>query len=190
MTFEEARAQFPVLERYAYLNAGTNGPLARATIEARIAAAEAGRQGRQLERERRAERRRRLHLAVTRWWQRRAVRGYDLGSLALAVAAPERSPSVELAHVLDEAAHRIANWGTGSERRVMEAMADVAAPTAPGAAAALVDWDGSEASRLRAFGLLHSHLVDALGPRDHARLLDLLDGRDEKDDGELCRNVA
>ncbi len=34
MTFEEARAQFPVLERYAYLNAGTNGPLARATIDA------------------------------------------------------------------------------------------------------------------------------------------------------------
>ena len=28
MTFEEARAQFPVLERYAYLNAGSNGPLA------------------------------------------------------------------------------------------------------------------------------------------------------------------
>jgi L-cysteine/cystine lyase len=34
MTVEEARALFPVLERYAYLNAGTNGPLARATIEA------------------------------------------------------------------------------------------------------------------------------------------------------------
>ena len=34
MNFEEARAQFPVFERYAYLNAGTNGPLARATIEA------------------------------------------------------------------------------------------------------------------------------------------------------------
>ena len=33
MTFEEARAQFPVLERHAYLNAGTNGPLARVTIE-------------------------------------------------------------------------------------------------------------------------------------------------------------
>jgi L-cysteine/cystine lyase len=33
MTFEEARAQFPVLERYAYLNAGTNGPLARTTAE-------------------------------------------------------------------------------------------------------------------------------------------------------------
>jgi L-cysteine/cystine lyase len=34
MTFDEARAQFPVLERFAYLNAGTNGPLARTTIEA------------------------------------------------------------------------------------------------------------------------------------------------------------
>jgi L-cysteine/cystine lyase len=34
VTFEEARAQFPVLERLAYLNAGTNGPLARATVEA------------------------------------------------------------------------------------------------------------------------------------------------------------
>src|SRR2546423_9187939 len=34
MTFEEARAQFPVFERYAYLNAGTNGPLARSTVAA------------------------------------------------------------------------------------------------------------------------------------------------------------
>jgi L-cysteine/cystine lyase len=34
MTFEEARAQFPVLERVAYLNAGSMGPLARATAEA------------------------------------------------------------------------------------------------------------------------------------------------------------
>jgi L-cysteine/cystine lyase len=34
MTWEEARAEFPVFERYAYLNAGTNGPLARATAEA------------------------------------------------------------------------------------------------------------------------------------------------------------
>jgi len=36
MSFDEARAQFPVLERFAYLNAGTNGPLARATIEALV----------------------------------------------------------------------------------------------------------------------------------------------------------
>jgi selenocysteine lyase/cysteine desulfurase len=36
MNFEEARSQFPVLERLAYLNAGTNGPLARSTAEAVI----------------------------------------------------------------------------------------------------------------------------------------------------------
>jgi L-cysteine/cystine lyase len=36
MTFDEARAQFPVLEHVAYLNAGTNGPLARATAAAVI----------------------------------------------------------------------------------------------------------------------------------------------------------
>ena len=34
MTFEEARAQFPVLENQAYLNAGSAGPLPRAAIEA------------------------------------------------------------------------------------------------------------------------------------------------------------
>jgi L-cysteine/cystine lyase len=34
MTFEEARAQFPVLERFAYLNAGTFGPLATSVVAA------------------------------------------------------------------------------------------------------------------------------------------------------------
>jgi selenocysteine lyase/cysteine desulfurase len=34
MTFAEARGRFPVLERVAYLNAGTSGPLARHTIDA------------------------------------------------------------------------------------------------------------------------------------------------------------
>ena len=34
MTFEEARAAFPVLERYAYLNAGSVGPMARQTYDA------------------------------------------------------------------------------------------------------------------------------------------------------------
>jgi L-cysteine/cystine lyase len=34
VTPEEGRAQFPVLDRYAYLNAGTNGPLPRAALEA------------------------------------------------------------------------------------------------------------------------------------------------------------
>ena len=47
MTFEEARAQFPVLERYAYLQAGSVGPLARGTIDAMNAEEEIGvREGR------------------------------------------------------------------------------------------------------------------------------------------------
>ena len=41
MTFEEARAQFPVLERLAYLQAGSCGPLARPTFEAMRAEEEA-----------------------------------------------------------------------------------------------------------------------------------------------------
>jgi L-cysteine/cystine lyase len=51
MTFEEARRQFPVLDRLAYLNAGTNGPLARVTTEAMNAQNErdlvAGRSGKE-----------------------------------------------------------------------------------------------------------------------------------------------
>jgi L-cysteine/cystine lyase len=34
VTFDEARARFPILQRVAYLNAGTFGPLAQATIDA------------------------------------------------------------------------------------------------------------------------------------------------------------
>jgi L-cysteine/cystine lyase len=41
MTIDEARKQFPVFERFAYLNAGTNGPLARATVEAMVGQAQA-----------------------------------------------------------------------------------------------------------------------------------------------------
>ena len=40
MTFEEARAAFPVLGRYAYLNAGSVGPIAQRTYDAMV---EAGR---------------------------------------------------------------------------------------------------------------------------------------------------
>jgi len=37
VTVDEARAEFPVFERLAYLNAGSNGPLARGTVEAMAA---------------------------------------------------------------------------------------------------------------------------------------------------------
>jgi L-cysteine/cystine lyase len=42
VTFEEARAQFPVLERYAYLQAGSVGPIARGTLVAMRAAQDEG----------------------------------------------------------------------------------------------------------------------------------------------------
>jgi L-cysteine/cystine lyase len=40
MTYEDARAAFPALERYAYLNAGSVGPMARGTYDAIVAAGE------------------------------------------------------------------------------------------------------------------------------------------------------
>ena len=36
-SFEDVRAAYPVLDEFAYLNAGTNGPLARSTVEAMLA---------------------------------------------------------------------------------------------------------------------------------------------------------
>jgi L-cysteine/cystine lyase len=41
MTVEEARAAFPVLERYAYLNSGSVGPLAQGTYDAMVEAGKA-----------------------------------------------------------------------------------------------------------------------------------------------------
>lgn len=150
--------------------------LARATIDARLASAHELRQGRRIDVERRAQRRRERRLAIVRWWQHRAWHGPDAGARTLVPAAPVRSTSDRLAHVLEEAAHRVAEQGTSTERRLLEAMSEVAAQSAPGAAAALVDPDGTETSRLRAFGLVHSHLLNVLGTREHAWLLDLLDG--------------
>ena len=47
LTFEEVRSQFPVLQRIAYLNAGTFGPLSRATADAMREALDRGvREGR------------------------------------------------------------------------------------------------------------------------------------------------
>ena len=94
----------------------------------------------------------------------------------MSAPVPVRPPSVELAQVLDQAAHRVAEKGTSAEPRLLEAMSEVAAQSAPGVAAALIDPGGTEISRLRAFGLVHTHLLEVLGPREHAWLLDLLDG--------------
>jgi hypothetical protein len=160
--------------------------LAMKTIEARLAAAHELRPGRRIEEERRAERRRRRRLAVARWWQSWVAHGPEVGAPRLAASSmPALPPSVGLGQVLDEAAHRIAERGTTSERRLLQAMAEVAAESSPGAAAALADPAGSEVSRLRAFGLVHTHLLEALGPREHAWLLALLEGEGSLDIPDL-----
>jgi len=40
MSYDDARSQFPVLAHIAYLNAGTNGPLAQSTLDAIVDATE------------------------------------------------------------------------------------------------------------------------------------------------------
>lgn len=127
---------------------------------------------------RRTERRRGHPNALARWWHGLATRHPDLGvPRPTAVAAtPVGPPSVELARVLEAAAHHVAEEGTSSERGLLEAMSEVTAQSAPGAAAALVNLEGTEVSRLRAFGIVHTHILAALGPREHRWLLDLLEG--------------
>ena len=73
-------------------------------------------------------------------------------------------------------AERIAEHGTATERPALQAVHDAARWSAPGAAAALVDWDGPETARLRAFGVLHGVALGVLGPEDRAWLLDRLRG--------------
>jgi L-cysteine/cystine lyase len=82
MTFAEARAAYPVLERIAYLNAGTTGPIASATVEAMQA---------QLQRERDDGR------GGSRYWEElRALRERVRAAVATLVgAAPEQ---VAVAH--------------------------------------------------------------------------------------------
>ena len=70
-------------------------------------------------------------------------------------------------------------------------MADVAAPSAPGRRRG-AGGPGRHRDRpgCGRSASLHAHVLEALGPRDHARLLDLLDGTDAEDDGELPCRVA
>lgn len=56
-------------------------------------------------------------------------------------------------------ADKIIEDGTLRHTTVLEAMASLARFSAPGASAALVDWDGAEVTRLRAFGLVARAIV-------------------------------
>jgi hypothetical protein len=67
--------------------------------------------------------------------------------------------TTDLHELLDATAHRIASRGTHGESVVLEALAAAARTLCPGAAAALVDWEGPEVARLRAFGIVHGALL-------------------------------
>jgi hypothetical protein len=75
-----------------------------------------------------------------------------------------RSPD-EAAILLDRAAARIAAHGTRGEAPLLAAMATLAGPVCPGAAAALTDRHGTEVARLRAFGIVHGAVLAVLAAR-------------------------
>lgn len=77
----------------------------------------------------------------------------------------------ELNTFLTLAAERIVAEGTSAERWMLGLMADAARPVAPGAAAALEDWRGSEIARLRAFGIVHGILIRELATSAQAELV-------------------
>ncbi|MGY4542224.1 hypothetical protein ACVWY0_002137 [Arthrobacter sp. UYNi723] len=77
----------------------------------------------------------------------------------------------ELNTFINLTADHIVAEGTQAERRTLQLMASAVQAFAPGAAAALNDWDGSEIARLRAFGIVHGVLVRELGAPAQAELL-------------------
>jgi hypothetical protein len=74
--------------------------------------------------------------------------------------APRVPPTQELAELLDHVATTIAEEGTSAQKPVLELVSAAARLGGPGAAAALVDWDGSETARLRAYGVVHGLVLD------------------------------
>ncbi len=87
---------------------------------------------------------------------------------------PAASPR-ELAELLNSAAQSIVSDGTQSQRPVLEHVSAAAGQASPGAAAALVDWSGSEIARLRAFGIVHG-VVLALDTDEQLALLHRIRG--------------
>ena len=76
---------------------------------------------------------------------------------------------MNLSTILNRTADRIVTDGTQTESRTLEALAAATRDLCPGAAAALVDWNGSEIARLQAFGIVHGVVLDDLsaGARTH-----------------------
>ena len=110
-----------------------------------------------------------------------------MGAQPVLTAAPAPRPedvTRALGVLLNGIAEQIAEEGTVTERAALHALHDAARWSAPGAAAALVDWDGPETVRLRAFGVLHGVVLGVLGQEDRAWLLDRLRGGSSHERGD------
>ena len=135
---------------------------------------------------RRAGGRVRLPSWLTGWWRRSAgVDATGAPLLAAVVPPPPEVVAEELGGLLQQLADRIVAHGTARERPALEAVADTARWVAPGAAAALTDWAGTEVFRLRAFGVLHGVVLGVLGDEDRWYLLERLRGGNGLADSDL-----
>jgi hypothetical protein len=81
---------------------------------------------------------------------------------------------MDLNALLTRTADRVVADGTAAAAPTLEAMASAAAKLNQGAAAALVDWNGSEIARLRAFGFVHGVLLRDLPHDEQSQLLSQL----------------
>jgi hypothetical protein len=108
-------------------------------------------------------------------WLGWLLRRRPVGDQSPTVASPQPGWR-RLESILDRVAERIVERGTRTEAPTLCAMSAATRHLSPGAAAALVDWDGSEPARLRAFGIVHGVVLRDLGARACSRLLDELTG--------------
>ena len=83
-----------------------------------------------------------------------------------------------LGALLAAVAERVAEHETVSEARVLGLVSVAVRRSNPGAAAALIDWNGSEVARQRAFGVAHGVVMGDLGPGAQSVLLDQILGTD------------
>lgn len=83
---------------------------------------------------------------------------------------------MELREILDGTADRVVADGTHAESWALQMMEAAARDLCPGAAAALIDWDGSEIARLRAFGIVHGVLLRELPATAQTQLASQLVG--------------
>jgi hypothetical protein len=175
------------------MDAHTHLDLAHAVVDARLAAARERHLAKEARDARRLARRAERHRPLG-WWSARRLRRSAAAVLPAVQAtaptplvlaerphrpdSPERQgeTTMELDTMLQRIAERIVEHGTLTEAPVLQAMSALSRQVCPGAAAALVDWNGSETARLRAFGIVHGVVLQILGSSGHSLLLDEVRG--------------